>query len=155
MTSEQMPPEQYLLEMATQNLEYCRHYENQRQGVANSAIPLAAILLAVVAIDQAITQLDSIPSLFIMIIGLHGILMSLRYEERFDFHYSRFRILRDELDEKLNVSVQAMNQVADREHFDEFPWVSKLKLRYLWSGLHAMIIVMGATLFAVSIMTAK
>lgn len=155
MTSEKIPPEQYLLEMAVQNLEYCRHYENQRMGVASSAIPLVAILLAVIAIDQALTRLDLIPSLFIVIIGLHGILMSLRYEERFDFHYSRFRILRDELDQKLKVSVQSLNQIADRAHFANFPRVSKLKLRYLWSGLHATVVVIGVTLFIVSIMAGK
>lgn len=155
MTSEQMPPEQYLLEMATQNLEYSRHYENQRQGVANTAIPLTAILLAVVAIDQAVTRLDLIPSLFIVVIGLHGILMSLRYEERFDFHYSRFSVLRNELDKKLKVSIQTLNQVADREHFAKFPRVSKLKLRYLWLGLHATVVVMGATLFVVSLVADK
>ncbi|NJR63990.1 MAG: hypothetical protein HC769_37710 [Cyanobacteria bacterium CRU_2_1] len=146
-----MSPEQYLWEMAVQNLEYCRHHENQRQAVTNFAITLAGALLTVVSLDQKITRLDLLPALLVMLVGLHGMITSWKHSERFHFHYCRFRQSRDMLDKKLGVSIKSLNQIADQEHDSQFPRFNKISSHRFWFLSHITIILIGTSLCIISL----
>lgn len=148
-----MPPEQYLWEMAVQNLEFCRHHENQRQTLTNFTITAAGALLVIIGLDQKVTRLDLLPASLIVVVGLHGMVTSWKHTELSQFHYTRFRVLRDALDEKLGVSVASLNKIADDEHHSRFPRFRKLSLRQFWFLLNAIISLIGFCLLVIILLS--
>jgi hypothetical protein len=61
-------------------------------------------------------------------------------------YFSRFEALRDALDERLDISVVALNKIADRKHKVHFPRFSQVSLRQFWLLPHLSIISMGVYL---------
>ncbi|MDJ0703523.1 MAG: hypothetical protein QNJ46_09605 [Leptolyngbyaceae cyanobacterium MO_188.B28] len=150
-----MTPEQYLWEMALQNFEHCRHHENQRQAVTNFTIAIAGALLTVIGIDQTISRLDLLPALLVVLVGFHGMVTAWKHEERFHFYYSRFRVLRDKLDDKIGISVASLNKIADAAHRSRFPRFNKIGPHRLWFLLHVLITLTGLCLFIVVLIIGK
>jgi hypothetical protein len=147
-----MSPEDYLWKMGEQNLSYCRHHENMRQAITNFAIALGGVLLTIIALDGEITRMDILPILLLIIVGFHAMLTSWKHFERYRFHYTRFREIRQLLDEKTGVSIDSLNQIADKRHQAQFPRFYQLSLHRFWFVLHLMIILIGICLmiFALS-----
>ncbi len=135
-----MDSNDFLWGLAVQNLEFCRHHENQRQGVTNFAFVASGILVSIIGMDQQLTTFDALPAGLLVIIGLFGAVVSYKHYERFNHHYERFRGLRSELEKKLQTNVSAMNLEADERNEKAFPYTSRRPLARFWLGLHLLVV---------------
>ncbi|MCA9202091.1 MAG: hypothetical protein KDA59_03560, partial [Planctomycetales bacterium] len=63
-----MTPEELFNEDAKANLEFFRHYEQQRQQVTSLVLLIAGALTGLVTFDQQLDGLDAIPSLLMVAI---------------------------------------------------------------------------------------
>lgn len=141
-----MDANDFIWGLAVQNLEYCRHHENQRQGVTNFAFVASGILVSIIGMDQRLNTFDALPAGLLVIIGLFGAVASHEHYERFNHHYERFRGLRRELEKRLQTDLSAINLNADERNEKAFPYTSKRPLARFWRGLHLLVVGLGVLL---------
>jgi len=126
---------------------WARHHENQRAMVTNVIIAIAAATIAFFGKSQ----FNFAGALFLIVIGLFGMIVSYKYCERSHFHWRWAK----EFDLKLREAESALGiDEYDRkleEHYNEYPWVSSVPLKWLWVGLHFLIAVIGIVLFTISL----
>ncbi|MCA9163806.1 MAG: hypothetical protein KDA55_04350 [Planctomycetales bacterium] len=144
-----MTPEELFNEDAKANLEFFRHYEQQRQQVTSLVLLIAGALTGLVTFDQQLDGLDAIPSLLMVAIGAFGAFFAAKYTERSKFHYQRYRQCRAELERLVpGFTITRANTTADNAHDPKYPWLQKRKVLGFWLGLHETVSAIGVVLLA-------
>ena len=89
--------------------------------------------------------IDSMPiAIFIVILGVYGLIFSAKLYERWDFHIVRARYWHNRIIElHPDIQLLELKRKADNEHKLNFPKLNKFHLFRLWLGLHIVIILMG------------
>ena len=84
-------------------------------------------------------------TLLLIILGLYGIVVTAKIYERTQMQVNRARKYRHRLDELVpDARLELLKKVADEEHFNRFPVMSKkIRLSRLWLALHGMIVLLG------------
>lgn len=132
----------------SENARQSRHYEEQRQSLANAAVLAAAIVIAGASCPGAAGPVRMIGGLFLVGIGTFGFLVSLRDHERSRLHVERLHSVRDEIGRRLPVDMTGLYEAARLRHARRYPRLSErtARVHYLWQGLHAGIAAVGAGL---------
>jgi hypothetical protein len=137
--------------------EHCdqgRHHENQRAAVTNVIIAIAAGVLGIASLDQSLDKTDIPMTLFIVILGLFGALLCAKHYERFEMHAERYRKYRDELEQLLpSTKIRQLKEEADKKHNRRYPRLHKVRLFWLWVGIHLGIAVFGLALSLLALLS--
>jgi hypothetical protein len=131
--------------------EQLRQSENQRATLTNYVIVITAALSAFVA--QQNFGLNTLPcALLIAAVGAYGAIATAKFHERAEYHLLQARALTQALkDSGVLASNDALvAQYRDR-HYRTYPRLHKLRLHFLWTGLHIGIVVFGLVLAALAV----
>ena len=130
--------------------EQLRQSENQRAVLTNYVLVITAAISGFVVQQQFSPR--TIPlSILIVIIGLYGAVSAAKYHERGDYHLSQARALTRVLVEAGALTdATAVLQEARQAHYDKYPRLHRLRLYWLWTGLHLGITVYGAVLLCIT-----
>jgi hypothetical protein len=130
--------------------EQLRQSENQRAVLTNFVLVIVAGISGFVV--QQHFSLRTLPlSVLIVVIGLYGALAVAKYHERADYHLSQARALTRVLVETgaLVDSRDFLDEVR-QAHYGEYPRLGRLRLNWLWIGLHLGVAVYGAVLIIIT-----
>ena len=127
-----------------------RQCESQRATLTNFLLVITAGLSGLI-IQQRFADTTLTLSALITLTGLYGALATAKYHERAHYHLLQARALTNTL--------KAMNVLADdphlaqyREtHYAAYPRLSRIRLHWLWTGLHLTIAVFGAVLALIAL----
>jgi hypothetical protein len=130
--------------------EQLRQSENQRAILTNYVLVITAAVSGFVVQQQF--SLRTIPlSVLIVIIGLYGAVSAAKYHERADYRLSQARALTRVLVEAGALTDStAMLEESRRAHYDGYPRLHRLRLYWLWTGLHLGIAVYGVVLLCIT-----
>jgi hypothetical protein len=133
------------------NLDYSRHHETIRATSTNMVVAIAGVGFAVVGYDKCVATNDVVILVFLVCLGLFGVLFSAKQAERAAFHYERARALRQALDEGPHApGFKELNELADSVHRKNYPWLSGPGARLFWYLLHLSISALSAILLGIA-----
>jgi hypothetical protein len=130
--------------------EQLRQSENQRAVLTNYVLVITAAISGFVIQDHF--SVRTLPlSILTVLIGLYGALSAAKYHERADYHLSQARALTRVLTESGALTDSTAQLEEFREaHYARYPRLSRLRLNWLWIGLHLGIAVYGLVLVCVT-----
>jgi hypothetical protein len=139
-----------VLEYWREHREQFRQSENQRAVLTNFVLVIAAALGGFIV--QLRFELRTLPlSVLIVVIGCYGALAAAKYHERADCHLHQARALTRVL---VGAGVLADHDAALEEarlaHYRRYPRLHRLRLNWLWTGLHLGIALYGVILIVVT-----
>jgi hypothetical protein len=143
-------PSDAVLSYWTEHREQLRQSENQRATMTNFILVITAGLSGLV-IQQKLATTTLPLSILIVLIGLYGALTAAKYHERAAYHLSQARALTDTLKD---MKVLAANANLDRNrqlHYDAYPRLHRVRLHWLWTGLHLAVAVYGSALAVITL----
>ncbi|WP_406084529.1 hypothetical protein OHA01_08920 [Micromonospora zamorensis] len=135
-----------LLQMWLNRWEQIRHSEVQRSVTSNMLLVLVGVGLGLIGQKGLGSQLLPV-TLGILASGLFGMLLSVKYYERFRFHLSEAAALRAKLDERFPaIELESSRSYLNDDQARNFPLLIKIRLYWLWLAMHAVISLAGASL---------
>ncbi|MDQ1064587.1 hypothetical protein [Streptomyces canus] len=135
-----------LLEIWRDQRQAAVQSENQRAALSNIVILVVAAGLGLVS-QRGIDTSTLVISVPMTCLGLYGVLACLKFRERFEYHNTVARQLRDQLTAlhpELNVQSAWPNAFA--RHLPRYQRLFKIRLYVLWALLHAGVALAGGTL---------
>jgi hypothetical protein len=127
-----------------------RQSESQRATMTNFILVMTAGLSGLI-IQQKLARSTLPLSVLIVLIGVYGALAAAKYHERAAYHLSQARALTDTL-KGMNVLAENPELDGQRQaHYNTYPLLHRIRLHWLWTGLHLAVAVYGAVLTVVSI----
>jgi hypothetical protein len=143
-------PEDAVLAYWQEHREQFRQSENQRAVLTNYALVIAAAVSGLVV--QQGFRFRTLPlSVLIVVIGLYGALAVAKYHERADYHLSQARALtRVLLDSGALADHDAVLEEFRLAHYRRYPRLHRIRLNWLWIGLHLGVATYGVVLVVVS-----
>jgi hypothetical protein len=151
-TSATIPPAEIaklLFANEQENGAFIRHYEDVRFKITQVTVTLAGLLIGATRFGpQRTVPTANLPiSLFIITLGIIGILISAKYSERADRHATIARAYRRAVSSLVGkvqghefeeIHRQAVFQHAKAAHF-----ISDIRARYFWFAVHACVVLLG------------
>jgi hypothetical protein len=136
---------QILLTFINYQWSQAQQSENQRATMTNFIIVITTLLQGFIVERQF--DLTSIMVAILMIfLGIFGIIISVKYYERFRISTNRIGEMMKYLDNMhKSAKLRALQKIADKEHNQRFPKMSKVRLHRLWYAFHTSIIIFGIT----------
>ena len=123
-----------------------RQSESQRAVLTNFVLAIAAALSGLVV--QQRFRVKTLPlSVLVLLTGLYGTLAAAKYHERATCHLSQARALTRALVQSGDLPDNSA--VLDRfrdDHAREYPRLYRIRLHWLWTGLHLGVAVYGLVL---------
>lgn len=167
-----------LLELYKEQRDLGIHHENQRSTVSNLILTIATVLIALISIDNHLTNSDLPVALTLIFLGIFGASFTLKNYERFSFHRHRSRLIRkaidaalkwgelnndedhgirDEIRETLGLDMKYPSQLlmeaivntANDQYKGKSHFLYKTDLHKFWVGLHLMISVVGLAIIVI------
>lgn len=138
-----------LFQYAQENDTFIRHYEEIRFKVSQVTVTLAGLLIGATRLaPAALPPASKLPiSLFIIALGLIGVVISAKYSERADRHATISRAYRraasDLIKQTSPIEPEQIHLKAAAAHASQSPFVSRLRARYFWYLVHACVIILG------------
>ena len=130
--------------------EQLRQSENQRAVLTNYVLVIAAAIGGLI-VQQHFSHRTLPLSALIVVIGLYGALAVAKYHERADYHLSQARALtRVLLDAGALTESGAVLEEFRQDHYRKYPRLSRLRLNWLWTGLHLGVAAYGVVLVIVT-----
>ncbi len=133
-----------LLKSIEESMVSARQAEAQRATITNYIVTISAALLAFVVQQRFL--ISTLPaSLFIGLIGLFGILSSMKFGQHYHIHWVRVYLFQKRLDELCpEARLEAIRKESYEMNHQLFPITGKrIKIIHLWSALHISIISLG------------
>jgi len=132
-----------LLQFCEDHYTWCRHSENQRSTMTNLVITIAAALLAVIGYLGFVVSTLPI-AIFLVILGFYGIVMTLKFHERFRLHLELAGQWANRIDELCpNAKLNLLARQAFQKHKTTYVKLSKLQLHWFWVFIHILISLLG------------
>jgi len=125
-----------------------RQSEAQRSVLTNFLLVVTAGLSGLV-VQQKLTGGTLPLALLILGIGLYGALSAAKYHERADYHLSQARALTRTLKDLGALADDPHLAAARDAHYKAYPWLHRLRLHWLWTGLHLAVAAYGLVLTVV------
>jgi hypothetical protein len=148
---EQRPDPQAVLTFWKEQREQLRQSENQRATLTNYTLAISAALAGFMA-HQDFAPGTRPPAAFVVALGLYGALAAAKYHERANYHLHQARALtRALLAMNAIPDLDTELQAARADHQERFGRLLRLRLHWLWTGLHLGIAVFGAALSALTL----
>lgn len=122
-------------------------HETSRSSFTNLVLIATGVIITIVTYDKKINHNDWWLAIFLMIIGLFGVLCNLKYYERFHFHYSRAKGYRKLLESRFcTLDLEQTRIESDNSNRSRFKFMSRIRLYWLWIFLNLMISFFGLAL---------
>jgi hypothetical protein len=146
-------PEDVTLAYWREHREQLRQSENQRAVLTNYMLVITAAISGLVV--QQHFALRTLPlSFLIIIIGLYGAVAAAKYHERADYHLLQARALTHVLIASGALADHDTLLAEHRQQHDrKYPHLHRLRLNWLWTGLHLGIAVYGVVLAIITGLT--
>jgi hypothetical protein len=143
-------PEDALMAYWKEQREQFRQSESQRAVLTNFVLVITAAISGLVV--QQHFNLRTLPvSVLIILIGLYGALATAKYHERAEYHLTQARALtRMLVDAGVVADSRAILQASRDTHYSKYPRLHRLRLHWLWTGLHLGIAAYGVALIIIT-----
>ncbi|MEU7906745.1 hypothetical protein [Actinoplanes sp. NPDC049118] len=128
-----------------------RQSETQRATLTNFFLVITAGLSGFTVQQKFAIGTVAVAGL-IMGIGIYGALSSAKCHERAHYHRTQARALTATLKDLGALADNPHLQEFRTEHDREFPRLKKIRLHWLWTGLHLAVAAHGATLGAIALL---
>jgi hypothetical protein len=128
-----------------------RQSESQRAVLTNYVLAVAAALSGLVV--QQRFRIQTLPlSVLVVLIGLYGALAAAKYHERASYHLAQARALTRALVQSgdLPDNEPLLGQFRD-EHIRQYRRLYRIRLHWLWTGLHLGVAAYGLVLVALTL----
>lgn len=148
-------PEDAVLAYWNENRAQFRQSESQRAVLTNYVLAIAAAISGLV-VQQHFRILTLPLSIMVVLIGLYGALASAKYHERANYHLDQARALTKVLVQSgaLPDSGPILSQYR-AEHYQKYPWLYRVRLHWLWTGLHLGVAAYGVVLIIITCVVGK
>jgi len=144
-----MDDRQLIMNLYADNRTQARHHEVLRATGSTLIAAGAAALLTAVMQDQSLSGPGLPLAIFMMVIGIFGVIFCGKEYERIRLHVDRADVLLRILDQSdTTFNLVAVRDNADKLHGRRFPIFYRLRLNLLWLVLHFLIFVCGLVLTA-------
>jgi hypothetical protein len=130
----------------SENRQQLRQSEDQRAVLTNYVLVIASALTGFIA--QQKLALDTLPVAILMVVlGAYGAVTVAKYHERAEYHLTQARALTKTLADlgALPADTALLDEYRQR-HYDKHPWLRRIRLHWLWTGLHTAIAIGGLVL---------
>ncbi|BCM90583.1 hypothetical protein IAD21_02437 [Abditibacteriota bacterium] len=142
-----------LMTLIEQHWEDMRHVEEQREAITNMILVIDAATIGFIA-QKGFGGSSFLLCLLLVLLGIYGIVATLKLYERHQLHQERLELWYVEVDRMHpNAKLLQVRQDAYRTNSLNFPRIYKVRLHRLWVGFNICIIVAGVVLFFVCIAT--
>lgn len=133
-----------LIHMIQEQWTQARQSESQRAIMTNFIIIISSAILGFLVKTGA--GKEAIPlTVFLTLLGILGAIVSEKLYERFYLHVQRVGRMMERLDELLpNAKICHLEEIADEKHRERFPVMVRIRLHYLWTGIHVAIAIIGS-----------
>lgn len=148
-------PEDAVLAYWNENRAQFRQSESQRAVLTNYVLAIAAAISGLV-VQQHFRLLTLPLSIMVVLIGLYGALAAAKYHERANYHLTQARALTQVLVQSGDIpDNRAVLSQARTKHSEEYPRLYRLRLHWLWTGLHLGIAAYGLVLIVLTCVVGK
>lgn len=141
----------FLQQALEENWIHARQAEEKRAMLANVVLALASatlIALAFIGLGRKALLL----TFLLLLLGVYGIVTTMKLYERSQYHIRRARKLRARLDELCpDALVEQTQKAAENEHQADYPWLMHIRLNSIWLGLYGTLILFGVILSILSL----
>ena len=139
-------PDDVTLAFWNEQREQLRQSENQRSVLTNYVLTIAAAVSGFVI--QQHFRVQTLPlSILVVLTGLYGAQSAAKYHERANYHLGQARALTQVLVQSGGLGDNdAVLEGFRLDHYQRYPRLSRLRLHWLWTGLHLGVAVYGLVL---------
>lgn len=151
MSSDPDPARRLLYRLMAENRQHARLSEDRR--IAITSVTVLASSATIIALTVIGPGLRTLPlALWLIGIGVLGVLMCAKLYERAQFHERRARALRARLLELTpDAGIEQAQQEAEAEHGREHPRLSSLRLNMLLVAVHVLAAFLGLLYVALAL----
>jgi len=148
-------PEDAVLAYWNENRAQFRQSESQRAVLTNYVLAIAAAISGLV-VQQHFRMLTLPLSILVVLIGLYGALATAKYHERANYHLDQARALTKVLVQSgaLPDSDPILSQYRTA-HYQKYPRLYRIRLHWLWTGLHLGVAAYGLVLVIITCVVGK
>lgn len=140
-----------LLKFCDYNWAQVKQAEDQRVSFSNMILLISSAVIGLVA-QRGLNKNMIFLSTLLMFLGIFGILVSRKYQERIRYHLLVFNGLRAKIDGlHEGVGIEKLRIEAKETHSSTYPLTSKIRPGYLWVSLHSTIAMAGLVITIVII----
>jgi hypothetical protein len=139
-----------LLQNQMEENVFVRHYEETRFKITQMTITLSGLLIGALRFGNSQQHTSRLLGVFIVILGVLGVLISTKYTERADRHASLSRAYRRAASDLLgkigNYDLEKIHENAALKHRNSGSITGLLhnvRARLFWIGIHLCMIVLG------------
>lgn len=133
-----------LIELYKEHTKWCQHHEQQRTNVSNMILFMCSILLGLISFDKIIEIHDLPISIFIIILGVFGLIFNYKFYERFDFHNLRINNYLKEISLEIeNLDIKDINRKAWNKSSFKNTSIQNTSLYKFWIYLHLLVVIIG------------
>jgi hypothetical protein len=131
-----------------------RQSETQRSVLTNYVLTIAAAVSGFVI--QQHFRLQTLPlSVLVVLTGLYGAVSAAKYHERASYHLGQARALTQVLVQSGALGDNdAVLERSRLDHYQHYPRLSRLRLHWLWTGLHLGVAAYGLVLIILTALEA-
>jgi hypothetical protein len=127
-----------------------RQSETQRSTMTNYVLIISAALGGLIV--QQRFELRTIPiSALLILIGSYGAISAAKYHERAEYHLMQARAITHMLESAGHLPGSTTLAEYRQAHYDKYPLLHRIRLHYLWTGLHLAIAAVAVSLLATSL----
>jgi len=135
-----------LLFFCGQYWDEIRHTENQRAMLTNLIILIASGVLGL-SFQQGMTRTIIPLAVLMIILGLFGVITTMKLYERYMFLQTRLDCFYEHIDVlHPKAHFKTLKDKADTNHKRKFPVLDKIRVHWLWLLIHGIISVAGVIL---------
>jgi hypothetical protein len=141
-----------LTNVMEQQFSQARQSEDQRSNLTGIIVLIAAAIQG--GLSQAgLTRNSLLLTITLIIIGVFGMIATMKLYERFRYHYEVVRQIRKKLEElHPDSTIRICLDAAWQEHVKRYPVIStKIRLHVVWLVLHILIAALGV-IYTISIL---
>lgn len=147
---------QLLLEFAKLSIDRAKHHEDLRERATALLLISAGFCLAVIGLDQEISGPDVWIGIFLLLIGIYGCVLCIKYYYYYTVHNERYRSFRRSIDLFAGkVSLENIVKTSDQRASEIFPYqfIRGIPLHILWCVLPLIISLFGFLIIIISIVS--
>lgn len=131
-----------LARLLEENWRHARLSEDRRIAITCASV-LAVTGIQVALVFSGASSRATLLAAWTIVVGLFGILVMLRLEERAQFHALRARRIRRLLDERGSGLAETLLATSDEEHAGGHRFFAVMRLHYALIGIHSAIAAVG------------
>jgi hypothetical protein len=130
--------------------EHGKSFDQQRSNILNFIVAISAGIFAFLSAKGFCREMIPV-SLFVIIIGIYGIIIVRKLYERSIYHFMRARECLIEIQSLCDIDFDVIHKNSLSKHLKQFPFSYKMKTHVIWSILCFLISFLGFYIFCKSV----